>query len=186
MSIRNDKSVQIDSLEEIPEVKSKIIKASQELFVKKGYHRTSIPDIIKLAQVSIGALYHYFPSKEILAKKIHEHSVMVLIQNFDEKILTLPTARERVSAFIKLMFEWTENDPVFVEYLLYARPQDIFNKRISICSQEGLSLVMDIIKYGQQNNEIKLGNCYPYYTILNVLKSWSYINTTLSCIVLKV
>jgi len=28
-------------------------------------------------------------------------------------------------------------------------------------------LVMDIIKYGQQNNEIKAGDPFPYYTILS-------------------
>ncbi len=150
-----------------PELKNKIIDAARELFVKKGYYHTNMPDIVKSAQVSIGAVYHYFKGKESLAKEIHDYSVQLLEENFQNKILVCNTAKERVHTFIKMMFEWTENDPVLVEYLLFARPQDIFNEKISICSSEGFILVMDIIKYGQQNNEIKEGDPYPYYTILS-------------------
>ncbi len=150
-----------------PELKSKIISAARELFVKKGYYHTNMPDIVKSANVSIGALYHYFKGKESLAKEIHDYSVHQLEENFRNKILILNSAKERVYTFIKMMFEWTENDPVLVEYLLFARPQDIFNEKISICSSEGFILVMDIIKYGQQNKEIKEGDANPYYTVLS-------------------
>ncbi len=156
-----------DTRENYPELKSKIINAARELFVKKGYYHTNMPDIVKSAKVSIGAVYHYFKGKERLAKEIHDFSVQQLEENFRNKLLILPTAKERVHAFIKMMFEWTENDPVLVEYLLFARPQDIFNEKVSICSSEGFVLVMDIIKYGQQNNEIIAGDPYPYYTILS-------------------
>ncbi len=156
-----------DTQENNPELKNKIIDAARELFVKKGYYHTNMPDIVKSAKVSIGAVYHYFKGKESLAKEIHDYSVQLLEENFQSKILILNTARERTHTFIKMMFEWTENDPVLVEYLLFARPQDIFNEKISICSSEGFILVMDIIKYGQQNNEIREGDPYPYYTILS-------------------
>jgi len=156
-----------DTKENYPELKSKIINSARELFVKKGYYHTNMPDIVKSANVSIGAIYHYFRGKESLAKEIHDNSVQLLEENFYKKILIHKTAKERVHAFIKMMFEWTENNPVMVEYLLFARPQDIFNEKISICSSEGYIFVMDIIKYGQQNNEIKMGDPYPYYAILS-------------------
>ena len=156
-----------EAQENYPELKSKIINAARELFVKKGYYHTNMPDIVKSAGVSIGAVYHYFKGKETLAKEIHDYSVRLLEENFRNKILVHNTAKERVHTFIKMMFEWTKNDPILVEYLLFARPQDIFNERISICSSEGFILVMDIIKYGQKNNEIKAGDSYLYYTILS-------------------
>ena len=156
-----------EAQENYPELKNKIINAARELFVKKGYYHTNMPDIVKSAGVSIGAVYHYFKGKETLAKEIHDYSVRLLEENFRNKILVHNTAKERVHTFIKMMFEWTKNDPILVEYLLFARPQDIFNERISICSSEGFILVMDIIKYGQKNNEIKAGDSYLYYTILS-------------------
>ncbi|HQG32045.1 MAG TPA: TetR/AcrR family transcriptional regulator [Deltaproteobacteria bacterium] len=50
-----------------------ILKAAENLFAKKGYHRTSIEEIADLAEVSTGAVYFYFKNKEdILIKLMHE------------------------------------------------------------------------------------------------------------------
>lgn len=46
--------------------KEKIIKASKELFAKKGFKGTSIRDIAQRASVNIGAVNYHFKSKELL------------------------------------------------------------------------------------------------------------------------
>jgi len=46
--------------------KDKINQAAMSLFVKKGYHATSIDDVAKLAQISKGLLYNYYKGKEEL------------------------------------------------------------------------------------------------------------------------
>jgi len=46
--------------------KDKIHHAAMALFVKKGYHATSIDDVAKLAQISKGLLYNYYKGKEEL------------------------------------------------------------------------------------------------------------------------
>ena len=46
------------------ETSDKIIKVSYNLFVQKGYEKTSIQDIINELGLSKGAIYHYFKSKE--------------------------------------------------------------------------------------------------------------------------
>jgi len=43
-----------------------ILKAAETLFAQKGYHQTSIEEIADLAEVSTGAVYIYFKSKEDL------------------------------------------------------------------------------------------------------------------------
>ncbi|KYG91576.1 MULTISPECIES: TetR/AcrR family transcriptional regulator [Metasolibacillus] len=43
--------------------KRKIIDASLQLFVEKGFHQTSIQDIIEHANISKGTFYNYFASK---------------------------------------------------------------------------------------------------------------------------
>jgi AcrR family transcriptional regulator len=43
-----------------------ILKAAEALFAQKGYHQTSIEEIADLAEVSTGAVYLYFKSKEDL------------------------------------------------------------------------------------------------------------------------
>lgn len=44
----------------------RIVEAGRKLFARQGFHATGMRDIARLAQVSIGALYHYFRSKDEL------------------------------------------------------------------------------------------------------------------------
>ena len=43
-----------------------ILKAAETLFVKEGYHQTSINKIADLAEISVGTVYFYFKNKEDL------------------------------------------------------------------------------------------------------------------------
>ena len=52
------------SQEVIAEKKSVIESAAKELFIKQGFHATSMRDIAKTADVSIGNLYNYYVTKE--------------------------------------------------------------------------------------------------------------------------
>lgn len=49
-----------------PLVLERIVEAGRKLFARQGFHATGMRDIAKLAQVSIGSLYHYFRSKDEL------------------------------------------------------------------------------------------------------------------------
>ncbi|SMC00072.1 transcriptional regulator, TetR family [Thermanaeromonas toyohensis ToBE] len=137
------------------QIKQKIFAAARRLFVEKGYHNTSIPDIVTEAGVSIGALYHYFESKEALAKAIHIHAVQEFLQRFHRQVKSKHTTRERIQAFVEMMFSWTEEDPVMVEYLLYARPKEVLDRAMSICSEEGLQAVKEIMIEGMRRGEVK-------------------------------
>lgn len=61
-------SVTIKSKVEVPALiekrRGQIIKAAMELFGKRGYHVTTIRDIAKKADVSIGLIYQYVSDKE--------------------------------------------------------------------------------------------------------------------------
>ncbi|WP_281256217.1 TetR/AcrR family transcriptional regulator [Boseongicola aestuarii] len=50
------------------ERRSQIFDCAQELFLTKGYARTSINDIMSAAGVSKGAFYHHFDSKEAMVE----------------------------------------------------------------------------------------------------------------------
>src|SRR6266849_606121 len=44
--------------------RKEIITAARDLFSRKGFHGTSIPDIAHAAGISTGLIYYIFPSKE--------------------------------------------------------------------------------------------------------------------------
>ncbi len=136
-------------------IKEKIFKAAQRLFVEKGYHNTSIPDIVKAAGVSIGAVYHYFRSKEDLAKSIHQQAVEEFLTRFGQEVRSQTKTKDQIKGYVTMMFEWTEKDPIMVEYLLYARPKEVLDKCMTVCSEEGLSAVKEIVEEGIKSGELK-------------------------------
>ncbi len=54
----------------IREKKEIIEKAARELFIKQGFHATSMRDISKQANGSLGNLYNYYPTKEAIFESI--------------------------------------------------------------------------------------------------------------------
>ena len=59
----------------------KIIRAALELFVRKGYHGTSVSDITQRVDLTKGALYAHFKSKgELLLRIIQEHETLFIDQ----------------------------------------------------------------------------------------------------------
>lgn len=49
-----------------------LIEVATRLFARSGYEATSIEDVLAAAEVSRGALYHHFDSKEILFEAVLE------------------------------------------------------------------------------------------------------------------
>lgn len=85
-------SVVVKSKVEVPELiekrRGQIIAAAIELFGKRGYHVTTIRDIAKLANVSIGTIYQYVSDKEDVL-------FLTLIEVLDAYQRLVPAAIER-------------------------------------------------------------------------------------------
>lgn len=70
------------STEVLREKKGAIEDAARELFIKQGFHATSMRDISKRAEVSLGNFYNYFPTKEAIFESI----INGYLQTIDDKI----------------------------------------------------------------------------------------------------
>lgn len=64
------------------EKKGAIEDAARELFIKQGFHATSMRDISKHAEVSLGNFYNYFPTKEAIFESI----INGYLQVIDDKL----------------------------------------------------------------------------------------------------
>lgn len=49
-----------------PTTRDRLLLTAMQLFWEKGYGSTSIADVLSVAQVNSGSLYHYFPGKQDL------------------------------------------------------------------------------------------------------------------------
>ena len=56
--------------EQKEERRKAILFTALNLFVERGYHETKISDIADAVPMSVGLLFHYFESKEVLLKEL--------------------------------------------------------------------------------------------------------------------
>jgi AcrR family transcriptional regulator len=64
--------------------REEIIAAARDLFSRKGYHGTSIPDIARAAGISTGLIYYIFPSKEKILMACSEGTAALHLDLFKQ------------------------------------------------------------------------------------------------------
>lgn len=63
-----------------------IVKTALKLFLKNGYEKTSLSDIVAISGGSLSSIYTFFENKEGLFKAIIEQEIDSLIKEIGEKI----------------------------------------------------------------------------------------------------
>jgi len=106
-----------------------IIQTALQLFSTNGFHRTTIPDIANALKMSVGNLYNYFSSKDMLAKEIIKYtsealgSEIKVINNMDI------STDEKVFKIVEVYFTMAKEKPEMIEYFLrvYLSNREVFN-----------------------------------------------------------
>ena len=64
--------------------REEIVNAARDLFSRKGFHGTSMPDIAHAAGISTGLIYYIFPSKEDILLACCEEVAILHLDLFNE------------------------------------------------------------------------------------------------------
>ncbi|MEW9799404.1 TetR/AcrR family transcriptional regulator [Alteromonas sp. CYL-A6] len=81
--------------------KDQILSAAAVCFSRSGFHRTTMRDILREAQLSAGAVYNYFPSKEAILQQMAERDLQAAILLIDQ---LSPSAPDAVIRLVDFMF----------------------------------------------------------------------------------
>lgn len=136
-------------------IEERILQAALELFVEKGYHDTSIPEIVKRSGTSTGAVYHHFQSKRQIADSLHTRVTDRFRTIHEEKTFSAEGALEQIHAYIQTMFEMTENEPYLVSYLNFTSQPVDEGEALHVCSREGLKVINVIMEHGKEEGVIR-------------------------------
>ena len=84
------------------ETEHRILDSARRLFAEKGYEKTSIQDILNdLGDLSKGAIYHHFKSKEAILDRLNNDEWAVTVRLRDELLCRCDlTALEKLRALI--------------------------------------------------------------------------------------
>jgi AcrR family transcriptional regulator len=105
-----------------------IIQGALQLFSIHGFHKTTIPDIAAKLHMSVGNLYNYFSSKDILAKEIIKYTSEVLGNEIRHVNMQELSSKEKIKKIVEIYFTMAKEKPEMIEYFLrvYLSHREVF------------------------------------------------------------
>lgn len=91
----------------------KLIKTGALLFAKKSFVEVTVEDVVRKANVSKGAFYHYFSSKEDFYREIIKEANSVFERIFQEKISTASPDTPKLKTFIEAVLQFYQSERNF-------------------------------------------------------------------------
>lgn len=137
------------------ELRRQVLDTALRLFSERGYFNTSVHDIRRAAGVSIGAIYHHFQNKEMLAKSLYDQ----LVAQMESAIIAACAGESgclaRSRAIIAGLFELTEKEPMMMQFVLLAQHREFLPDEPPICSSRPFQFMRQVVEEGMLSGEVR-------------------------------
>ena len=139
--------------------KEQIMSASLILFASKGFYNTTIPDIALSLKMSVGNMYNYFKSKDLLAKEI----IKFVSSYFGKKIRIINeqeiSTKEKTRKIVEIYFQTALIKPEMIDYFLriYLSTREVFKDGCEgmICVNEFVTEIMIYFEEGVKCGDLR-------------------------------
>ncbi len=136
-----------------------ILDTALMLFSTNGFYTTTIPDIARAMGMSVGNMYNYFASKEILAKEIIKYSSNILgaeIRKVNEEECS---TKEKIRKIVAVYFEMASSKPQHINYFLrvYLANREVFKDGCEgmLCVSAFVTELMIFFEEGVAKGELR-------------------------------
>ena len=139
------------------EKEKRILESAIKHFIRYGYRKTSIDEIVKDARVGKGMVYQYFNSKEDLFKKVAEIEHEIMFNELEKAIASEQNAEKRLVLYVVKKIQYTQDfflergsDPRILKELKgsYERMVPDYLREVAI--------IAEIIEIGIDNHVFKI------------------------------
>jgi AcrR family transcriptional regulator len=103
------------------DTRDRIEKAAIRLFVEKGVIETSVRDIARAVDISEGALYRHFVSKDELVWAVFERHYVAFAGRLDALANAETTAHGKLAAMIRGFCQAHDENPTLFRFLLFVQ-----------------------------------------------------------------
>ncbi|MBW2283882.1 MAG: TetR/AcrR family transcriptional regulator [Deltaproteobacteria bacterium] len=165
-----------------------ICRGAIKVFRKKGFHATSMREIAKSAQISLGNLYDYIEKKEDILFLAHRDILEQIYQAFDETAAAFDGSVDRlvnvIRAIVKRSFElrqeilfcYTETKSLEKKYMKeILRKESEFVGKIEVLIRDGIAagelrceepgVLANVIWYNMTILALRGWNILPAYSV---------------------
>lgn len=143
-----------------------IIQHAQEVFFTKGYSRTTISDICKMADCSRTTLYSYFESKENIYLAVVNKAFKKFLNHFTQLEIKEKSGLERVIAISVEYIQFSKDAPQFYQVVL-----DFYGILRNINANTPQTEALLKIKEGSYFEEVKNISQLPIQLLLGEIKN---------------
>lgn len=151
-------------LKRIPEspepIDCRILTAALNLFVANGYHKVSVHEIQKLADVSIGSIYNHFGGKDGIAKALYEHIINEIDELVDDVVNEFNSPLKQVEEIIRQLFEHTESQSNIIAFAFHAKHPEFLQEEALICKTAPFIKIRDIVEAAMEQDELRRTNTW--------------------------
>ncbi|MGM8215052.1 TetR/AcrR family transcriptional regulator [Bacillaceae bacterium W0354] len=106
-----------------------IIEVSIDLFAKKGFHATSVQEIVDQANVAKGSFYNYFQSKEDLVISMYDYYYALLMKKMYE-VKNKDNPKQSLEAQLNIYFKFLQDNKSLI--IMMMRDQVPLGKDVEI------------------------------------------------------
>lgn len=135
-----------------------LFKSAKDLFIKKGFKDTKVPDITKKAGVGVGTFYNYFPSKEeIFIQVFLEENAKLK----DQVKIDLDMDRSPIEIIKELMrrnYVGMITNPILKEWYnpeVYRKVEQVYREKYSTGMPAHKESTLEIIKIWQEEGKMR-------------------------------
>jgi AcrR family transcriptional regulator len=132
--------------------RDRIEAAAIHLFVEKGVAETTVRDIARAVDISEGALYRHFDSKEQLVWQLFERHYLAFAQRLESLAGTEATARGKVAAMIRGFCHAHDENPELFRFLLFVQHGQL--GRLAHATTTPVDVVRAIVDGGIASGEL--------------------------------
>ncbi len=90
------------------ETRTRLLQAAIEVFAERGYHGTTVDDVVAASETSKGAFYHYFSSKQDVFLTLMDTLAGLVEAGAESAIAGEPTALGKVEGALRVVLETAE------------------------------------------------------------------------------
>jgi AcrR family transcriptional regulator len=141
--------------------KAQILDTARELLLEKGLNATSINQIAKRAELSVGAIYFYYKSKEDLYAALQVEGLELLSQAIRQSVREKLQPQENIRKIAMAYLKFSEEHKNYFDIINYflASPEPIFSpelkSQVDEHGKDSLATLTDAISKGIQNGIFK-------------------------------